>query len=164
MRRLVMLILMMTAPAAAAGAQTELEVARSTLHGIGAFGVAVDVETAAGLAGHEALDVRAFRAAVEERLETAGLPLLDAYDGLTQPHLYVHVNAADAGSGLVPFSIEVDFRQPVYLDPGRSVATAATTWDDSVVGLVSHDRMALIGEALLALVDQFAEDFRQINF
>lgn len=144
-------------------AQTELERARSSLGGIDRFGVAVDIESSQALSTTGALDVVALQNRLTARLRETGLDPLATYDGLESPYLYLHINAMESGPGLVPFSIELDFFQPVYLDRDRTVSTAAATWEDSLVGLVSQDRLDLIPEAALELVEQFIEDFKRIN-
>jgi hypothetical protein len=141
-------------------AQTELEIARASLRGIEAFGVSVDVETSASLVQRPELDVSVFTRRIQEILSAAELNVLSEYDGLQQPFLYTHINAMEAAPGLVPFSVQVQFKQPVYLDPDGRNRISAATWEDSFVGLVSLDRLDLIGEALVESVALFVEEFK----
>jgi hypothetical protein len=69
----------------------------------------------------------------------------------------------DAGRGLVPFSISVRFYQPVKLSLNRDRQTSASTWETGTVGIVSYDRMNIIGESVQNLVGDFIRDFKRMN-
>ena len=73
------------------------------------------------------------------------------------PHLYVHVNAHDAGGGLVPFSVNAYFIQEVRLSEGGR-RMMAITWESGFVGVVSYDRLVAIPDAAESLVEEFAGD------
>lgn len=143
--------------------QTELERAQSSLNGIDRFGLSIVVETDGDLAENEVLDINQIQDRLSARLVEAGLDPLTEYDGLRQPYLNVHINALEVTQGLIPFAIEIDFIQPVYLDRQLTISTSASTWDDSAVGLVSRDRLNLIPDAVANLLELFIQDFKRMN-
>jgi hypothetical protein len=75
----------------------------------------------------------------------------------------MHINTMDAGQGLVPFSVSLDFYQPAELTLNRNLQTSVSTWQTGLVGIVSYDRMNVIGESAVNLLDDFIKDYNQVN-
>lgn len=151
---LVMLLLAVTA----ARAQGNLPAERSSLAGISSFIVEVTVEGPTSLA--ESLGQSTLTHRVQERLRERGMPIVST--GGDHPKLNIHLNLMELGNGLIPFSIEVGFYQSVLLARNRD-RMDAETWSESVVGLVSPDRIRLIEESVDGLIEQFAQDFEATN-
>ncbi|MEX0600191.1 MAG: hypothetical protein WD205_06090 [Rhodothermales bacterium] len=141
-------------------AQGDREGARGSLAGVSAFSVDATVEGPAHLAESDLLRVGVLIAAASERLREMDLPLAAASEEL--PNLHIHLNKMQVQTGLIAFSVELDFFQSVRL-VDRRVSVDAITWNESVVGLVSHDRTSIIAESVLGLIDQFADDFLTVN-
>ena len=138
-----------------ARAQLDVAQGRSSLRGIRAFSVVLDVEAESPLSNHEAFDLAR---PLIERLRAAGLPVVR--QGPDIPYLYVHVNALAMERGLVPFSVSLQFLQPVLLARDRITAVTGATWESGTVGLVSSDNLGWIAEATFELTDEFIADFR----
>lgn len=159
------LFLVLAAPPAAR-AQTELERARASLLGIDTFHLDVEVEKSGSLEGREALSVGALRDTVLHILGAAGLNVLPpkpAPRSDTAPRLLVHVNALDAGRGLVPFSLSLRLQQGARLVRDPAVTLQVGTWESELVGLASVDRLRLIPEAAADLAYEFTRDFKHVN-
>lgn len=153
-----LVLFLLAATAGPAQTQARLAEERASLDNLGAFGVVVDVEAPRTLAAHPALAVDALHQQTRAQLRAADAPVLSASAWAQQagaPYLYLHVNAADAGQGLVPFSIEVQLLQRVRLDRDPAARLMVPTWESEVVGLVSRDQLARIPEAAALLVDEF---------
>ncbi len=157
------LLLGLTLPAQG---QTEIERERASLRGVTGFYLSLNVEGPHSVLGQEALDFHRLEDALRARLREAGLQVLDETQVTAAervPYLHVHVNAMDAGRGLVPFGVELAFYQAVRLARAPSAATVAATWGASVIGIASYDQLPIVAEAALALLEDFAEDFRGAN-
>ena len=161
LRSLFALIILAPILFAAPEARAQLDVgeARASLRDVGPFFVRVDVEAGPALSEHPAL--RRLTRAVSRRLTEGGAPASEERDG--RPYLYVHVNALEMEEGLIPFTVSLQFLQTVRLARERTFPTTACTWEAATVGLVSPDNVALIAEAALDLVDEFATDLRAAN-
>lgn len=149
------LVWMLSTPALA---QIDQEEAVQSLSDVGPYGMVVDVEATLSLASDAVLDIESMRVRLADRLETLSgrRPSVDPI-GEEHPYLYVHVNALDAGDGLVPFAVNATFQQPVRVVAGGQ-PMMAVTWESGSVGLVSYDRLAAIPDAAESLVEEFAED------
>jgi hypothetical protein len=158
MKYLLLAVLLML-PGLPAFAQGDLQAERASLRGITSFYVDVTVEGPKQLVASESLVAATLIQRVEKHLAGAGLPVRPRVEG---PHLHLHVNMMEVEGGLLPFSLNAHFYQPVRLERNREIIAAAT-WDEGVVGLVSQDRIPLILESLNSLVDQFASDFGTAN-
>lgn len=141
-------------------AQGNREDARESLVGVSAFSVDATVEGPAHLAASDLLRVGVLIATASERLGEMDLPLAAVSEDV--PNLHIHLNMMQVQTGLIAFSVELDFFQGVQL-ADRRASIDAITWNESVVGLVSHDRVSIIAESVLGLIDQFADDFLTVN-
>lgn len=144
-----------------AHAQVSLEAERSSLEGVSSFGLRLTVEAPRPLSGSDALATAGLAEDVIEQLRAAGLPITSGEDA--QIYLHMHVNTMSLENGLVPFAIEADFYQPVRLRTNAGGETTAATWSESVLGLVTLDRLPTIAGSVEQLVDQFIRDFEAVN-
>ena len=145
-------------------AQTELAQARASLEDVRGFYLSVNVEAGLALSEQAPIRMAALRGRLHDRLRAAGLTVWvdeSVPPALRYPSLYLHLNVLDAGRGLVPFNVELQFYQRVRLSGGSEVPAA--TWSHSSVGLVSLDRLGLIGDTAAELTEIFIDDFRQTN-
>ncbi len=146
--------------------QNEIARERSSLRGITQLAFTVNLETNASLNEEGELEVTSIIDAIGDRLEKAGIPVIpdrSVESSADVPFLYIHINTMDAGQGLVPFSISVRFYQPVKLMLNRDTPTSASTWETSMVGIVSYDRMHLIRQSAVNLLQDFISDFNRVN-
>ncbi len=163
---LLSILLGLLLPASAAQGQTEIERERASLRGVEGFYLSLNVEGPRSVLEQEALDFDPLKQAVRARLDEAGLPVQPDAELPSEarlPYLHVHLNTMDAGRGLVPFSVEVRFYQGVRLTRDPAATTVAATWGASVVGIASYDRLPIIAESALSLLEDFVRDFRSVN-
>lgn len=147
-------------------AQNEIERERSSLRGIAAMGFTVNLEVNVTLNERGEIEITPIRDRAVEKLESAGLKVIPdemLRSSADAPFLYMHINTMDAGRGLVPFSVSLRFYQPVKLTLNRDLATSASTWETGLVGIVSYDRMNVIGESAVNLLQDFIDDYNQVN-
>lgn len=147
-------------------AQNEVARERSSLQGIRSMAFSVNYEANAPLAEKKQTGIAALQKMGEQQLQKAGIALASD-EALRQsaqtPLLYMHINAMDAGRGLVPFAINLYFYQPVKLPLNRDIQTTASTWESGTLGLVSYDELGLIREAARGLLNEFITDYKEIN-
>ena len=149
--------------APAVQAQPAPDAMRATLAGLGPIAVVVDVEGSPELTGAAVLAVPSLTEDVLARLDEAGIEatrLSRAAPEGYAPYLYVHVNMLDAGRGLVPFAVAVQLFQPARLQRDQAVLASAATWEASVVGIVSHDNLALVATSVGNLVASYIEAYQ----
>ncbi|MDX1546376.1 MAG: hypothetical protein R3247_05280 [Rhodothermales bacterium] len=164
MRTLLLLTLLLVS--APARAQTELEQARASLHGVDHFYLSVNVEGPAAVVADSALGVPALTARIAARLREAGLPLrtdagIPAADRL--PYLHVHVNAMQADRGQIPFAVKLRFYQAVRLERAPSRILPAATWDAGLVGLTYHTAVGFVADVAADEVETFIDEFRRAH-
>ncbi|MDZ7695211.1 MAG: hypothetical protein U5K69_29520 [Balneolaceae bacterium] len=149
-----------------AAAQNEVERERSSLRGIAEMGFTVNLEVNASLNEKGEIEITSIKEMAESRLEEADISLIPderVRSSADIPYLYMHINTMDAGRGLVPFSISIDFYQPAELTLNRDFETSVSTWQTGTVGIVSYDRLNIIGESAVNLLDNFISDYHQVN-
>ncbi len=147
-------------------AQSEVERELSSLHGIGHFYFVLNVEGNKNLTEKEQLNVPKLQKQLHDHLQSKGMDVLPNTDqpaAAEVPYLRLHINAMDAGRGLVPFAISVNFYQPVKLVLNRDRQTLASTWNTGYVGIVSYDRMGVIDTAAVDMLNEFILDYRRVN-
>ena len=147
-------------------AQNEVERERSSLKGINDMGFTVNVEANISINERGELEVTSIRDQAINKLRESGLSIVpdkQIRSSADLPFLYMHINTMDAGRGLVPFSISLDFYQPVKLTLNRDTQTSASTWQTGVVGIVSYDRLNVIAESAVDLLQDFIDDYHQVN-
>jgi len=149
-----------------ASAQNEIARERSSLRGIAEMGFTVNLEVNVSLNEKGELEVTSLRDRALNRLREAGLEIIpdrEIESSADVPFLYMHINTMDAGQGLVPFSVSVRFYQPVKLTLNRDLETSASTWETGLVGIVSYDRMNVIGDSAVNLLQDFISDYNRVN-
>ncbi|MDX1618896.1 MAG: hypothetical protein R3224_08930 [Balneolaceae bacterium] len=149
-----------------ANAQNEIERERSSLRGISEMGFTVNLEVNVTLNEKGELEVTSLRDRALNTLRDAGLDIIpdkEIESSAEVPFLYMHVNTMDAGQGLVPFSVSIRFYQPVKLTLNRDIQTSASTWESGLVGIVSYDRMNVIGDSAVNLLQDFISDYNRVN-
>lgn len=148
-------------------AQNEVERELSSLHGIGHFYFVVNVEGNQQLTAQEQLNVPRLQKQLHNHLQTSGMDVLPSNVNTPAaaevPFLRLHINAMNAGRGLVPFAISVDLYQPVKLVLNRDRQTMASTWSSSYVGIVSYDRMGAIDTTAVDMLNEFIQDYKKVN-
>ncbi|SMO70066.1 hypothetical protein [Fodinibius sediminis] len=147
-------------------AQNEVDRERSSLRGIQSMGLSVNYEANAALQKKGELKVASLQDKGRQLLREAGITFIPD-EKIRQsdqlPLLYLHINAMDAGRGLVPFAINLYFYQPVKLVLNQDLQTTANTWESGTVGIVSYDQLSLIGDAATGLLEEFIRDYHTIN-
>lgn len=149
-----------------ASAQNEIERERSSLRGIAEMGFTVNLEVNVSLNKQGELEITSLRDRAITTLKEAGLTIIpdkNIESSADVPFLYMHINTMDAGQGLVPFSVSVRFYQPVKLTLNRDLQTSASTWETGLVGIVSYDRMNVIGDSAVNLLQDFISDYNRVN-
>tara|TARA_R110000868_G_scaffold235273_8_gene489125 strand:+ start:32096 stop:32590 length:495 start_codon:yes stop_codon:yes gene_type:complete len=146
-------------------AQNEIARERSSLKGILELGIVVNIEQPFGLK-HEALNTRAIRKAIEENF--SDLPITILPDKILQssdefPILHVHINIMRASNQTYPFSIELNFYQPVKLILNRDLQSMASTWNKGQIGVVSENMLHIISEEAVHVSNLFKDEFTEVN-
>lgn len=147
-------------------AQNEIERERSSLRGIAEMGFTVNLEVNVSLNEKGELEVTSLRDRALNTLKKEGLEIIPdkkIESSADVPFLYMHINTMDAGQGLVPFSVSIRFYQPVKLTLNRDLETSASTWETGLVGIVSYDRMNVIGDSAVDLLQDFINDYNRVN-
>lgn len=149
-----------------AWAQNEVARERSSLKGIQAMGFSANYEANAPLAEKQEISVSSLQDMGKQTIVEAGITLIPDQEVRQSdqiPLLYLHINAMDAGQGLVPFAINLYFYQPVKLALNQDLQTTASTWESGSVGIASYDQLQLIRQAAEGLLEEFVHDYNTIN-
>ncbi|MFH5883246.1 hypothetical protein ACG2F4_02960 [Halalkalibaculum sp. DA3122] len=165
-RRLIALLPIIILIGAPALAQNEIERERNSLRGIAEMGFTVNIETNVSLNEKGELEISSIKQQAVDKLREAGLTIVpdrEIRSSADLPFLYMHINTMDAGRGLVPFSISLDLYQPARLTLNRDLQTSVSTWQTGLVGIVSYDRMNVIGESAVGILDDFIKDYNKVN-
>ena len=147
-------------------AQNEIDRAQISLEGLQEVGFTANIEGSRTIADDENLTPSVIRDGAVRRLVEADIRFVDDEEVRSSadiPFLHLHINAMEMENGLIPFSIRLRLYQPVKLPLNRDLETTASTWEDAMVGLVSYDQVAVIGEAAFDIVETFIKDYKQAN-
>lgn len=147
-------------------AQNEVARERSSLKGIQSMGLSVNYEANAPLTEKTKINVPSLQKKGKRALQEGGIrvvPEEEVRQSDEIPLLYLHINAMDAGEGLVPFAVNLYFYQPVKLVLNQDMQTTANTWESGTVGIVSYDQLQLIDQAAEDLLQEFIHDYNEIN-
>ena len=147
-------------------AQNEIERERISLEGLQEFGFTANIEGSRTIADNDNLTPSTIRQEAISQLVEADIRYIsdeEVRSSADIPFLHMHINAMEMENGLIPFSISLRLYQPVKLSLNRNLETSASTWEDGVVGLVSYDQLAVIGEAASNMIQNFIEDYRKAN-
>lgn len=130
------------------------------------MGFSVNYEANVSLTQKGEIEITSLQQMGEQALKKGDITLIPTRE-LKQsdqnPLLYMHINAMDAGRGLVPFAINLYFYQPIKLTLNRDLQTTASTWESGTLGIASYDQLQLIREAARGLLDEFITDYNDIN-
>lgn len=102
---------------------------------------------------------------IEMRLQRAKITVLSQTQWLNtrgRPVLYGNVNThlEDAN---IAYNIQLEARQIVFTDSNKKVKTLAGTWGIIMTGITKTDKLDVIRENLLTLVDKFVEAYWTAN-
>jgi hypothetical protein len=147
-------------------AQNEIQREISSLAGIVEMGVVVNIEKPIGMPTVEKLTPAYIREGIIA--EFGDLPVQILTDrALRQsdefPILHVHVNVMKASNNTYPFSIEMNFYQPVKLVLKGDLQSMASTWNKGQIGIVSENMLEVIVEEAIYTSRVFKEEFQQVN-
>ncbi|MEX1270676.1 MAG: hypothetical protein WEA56_16805 [Balneolaceae bacterium] len=164
--RIFLLSIFLTALPVLLFAQNEIERENLSLEGLQQIGFTANLEGSRTVTSDTSLTPSSIRQQAVNQLVQAELQYVsdeEVRSSTDIPFLHMHINMLEMENGLVPFSIELRFYQPVKLILNRDLQTSASTWETGMVGLVSLDRLPVIGEAAGNLVSEFIDDFHQSN-
>ncbi len=146
-------------------AQNEVLRELSSLAGISEFGVVVNIEKPGSLEV-ENLDPGTIRDGIIQNF--TDLPITILNDAILRqsdqfPILHIHVNVMKASNGTYPFSIEMNFYQPVKLVLNRDLQSMASTWNKGQVGIVSENMLQMIIDEAIFASNIFKDEFIRMN-
>lgn len=146
-------------------AQNEVLRELSSLAGISEFGVVVNIEKPGSLEV-ENLSPSFVRDGIIDNLSE--LPIRILNDATLResdqfPILHIHVNVMRASNNTYPFSVEMNFYQPVKLILNRDLQSMASTWNKGQVGIVSEDMIGTIIDEAIFASNIFKEEFVRVN-
>ncbi len=146
-------------------AQNEVLRELNSLSGITSFGIVVNIEKPASI-GDPALDVTKIRNQVIQNLDDLPIEIIE--DVILRqsdqfPVLHIHVNVMKASNLTYPYSIELNFYQPVKLVLKGDLQSMASTWNMGQVGLVSENMLRLIADEAVFAAKQFKQEFAEVN-
>lgn len=147
-------------------AQNEIDRERISLEGIQQVGFTANLEGSQAVTSDSSLTPANIRQQAVNQLVRADLqyvPDEEVRSSADIPFLYMHINMMEVDNGLVPFSIELRFYQPVKLILNRDLQTSASTWETGMVGMVSLDQLPVINNAAENLVNEFVDDYLASN-
>lgn len=146
-------------------AQNEILREQSSLRGITEFGIVVNIEKT-GSVHNESLNTASIRKRISARFEELGIRILNdetLSESDQYPILHFHVNIMKASNNTFPYSIEMNFYQPVKLILNRDLQTMASTWNKGLVGVVSEDQLFRIANQVVYSSDLFKDEFLLVN-
>jgi hypothetical protein len=146
-------------------AQNEIAREQSSLYGITEFGVVVNVEIPGDLKS-EHLSASGIRRSIEENLSELPVSILSdetLKESDSYPILHIHINVMEAANNTYPFSIELNFYQPIKLILNRDLQTMGVTWNKGQIGIVSHNMMHVIAEEAVYTSNLFKDAFLLVN-
>lgn len=146
-------------------AQTEADPERETLRGLD--GVMVLVEDLRPDVIADGVTVKMIQTAAEKKLKAAGIKVLSENELMSTPgypYLYINLNSIKppGGSGYI-YSISLELYQAVTLDRDSKNKCLASTWEVSMVGMVTTSQLKGVVDRISALVDEFMDDYAAAN-
>ncbi len=114
----------------------------------------------------DGLDKSSLELEVAERLRRAGIRLMNEAQWSREPgvpYLMVYLNTVKSDLGFYSFRAEVKLNQEVIPYRNRVQSTMAATWEQGSLGLIGANRISAVRDDLLALVDQFIQDYQAVN-
>ena len=149
-----------------ASAQTDVEEERSSLRGLEGVGFTVNIEQNTAFADTQLVKIETIRKQSVTELENADIRVFsdsEVQQSIRVPVLYLHINSLSTKTGIISFSITVSLYQPVRLILNRNKQATASTWETSTVGIASYDKIGVIEQAALGMIQHFIDDFKEFN-
>lgn len=143
------------------------EVTRRTLNGLPGFYVVFE-ELQSNIKKHadaKSMTREHLLKEVETRLQNARIRVLSQAQWLNtqgRPVLYANVNT-HLEDAHIAYNILIEARQIVFTDSKRRVKTLAGTWGIIMTGITKTDKLDVIRQDLLTLVDKFVEAYWAAN-
>lgn len=137
---------------------------KQSLLGINAFLLIVEFEESS--VEIDGLNRAELEIEIAQRLRRAGIRLMNEVEWSRVPgvpFLYVYLNTVRSELGFYSYRAEVRFKQEVSPVRNNSITSIATTWETGSLGFIGVNRVEALKPEVLALVDQFLMDYRQIN-
>ncbi|WP_124245486.1 hypothetical protein [Cyclonatronum proteinivorum] len=137
---------------------------KQSLQGIPAFLLVVEFEE--NTVETDGLNRAALEIEVAQRLRRAGIRLMNEVEWSRQPgvpYLYVYLNTVRSELGFYSYRAEVRFKQEVIPVRNNGISSIATTWETGSLGFIGVNRVDTLKPEILALVDEFLIDYRQVN-
>lgn len=143
------------------------EVTRRNLKDIGGFYLLVEAlqPNFSELAAGQGITREKVTMEVEHSLQKAGIKVLPQDQWLKtrgRPAIYINVNT-HREKDMVAYNISVEVRQIVLTDSNQPVKTYVRTWGTTMTGLTKADKLDVIRQNTLRLVDSFVEAYRAAN-
>lgn len=147
-------------------AQNEVEREQLSLDGLQEFGFTVNIEGSLRIANDTTVTPTNVRQQAINQIVNANLRFVadeEVESSADIPFLHMHINMMELENGLIPFSIELRLYQPVKLVLNRDLQTSASTWESSMVGIVSFDRLDTVKRAAENMMHTFIDEYNQVN-
>jgi hypothetical protein len=157
---------------ALASATTSLGAPRGFRHGLLAFQADIErenltdirevnvvVEQLAEDAEEAGLTRRGLLTAVEQLLETRGVPLGNSSQGAD---LYINIATHQGSTGLYAYYARVSVQQMATIE-GNQLRARVDTWARASLGAVGGANLSQVEQVVIQLVDLFCDDFFEFN-
>jgi len=147
-------------------AQTEADEERSSLRGLNGVGFTVNIEQNTAYADTQLVNISTVKKLGMQELEKAEITIFDdieIQESIRTPVLYMHINLLSTRTGIISFSVTVSLYQPVKLVLNRDKQATAITWENSIVGIASYDKIGVIKQAVEGMIQSFIDDYQKVN-
>lgn len=146
--------------------QSEIEEERSSLLGLPGVGFTVDIEQNTAFADTQLVKIETIKGLGIQALKEGEITIYDnrqIQKSIRRPVLYVHLNLLSTKTGIISFGITASLYQPVKLVLTGDKEITASTWETSVVGIASYDKIGVIKQAAVGVVENFIADYHRVN-
>ena len=143
--------------AVAPGRALQPDIERENLTNLREVNVVVeDLSEDAEAAG---LTRRGLLAAVEQQLETRGVPQGSSRQGAD---LYINVSTHEGSTGLYAYYARVSVQQLATIE-GNQLRSLVDTWARASLGAVGSGNLPQVEQVVMQLVDLFCDDYFEVN-
>lgn len=146
--------------------QSEIEEERSSLLGLPGVGFTVDIEQNTAFADTQLVKLETIKELGLQTLEEGKITVYNDQQikkSIRRPVLYIHLNLLSTRTGIISFGITASLYQPVKLVLSGDKVITASTWETSVVGIASYDKIGVIKQAAVGVVESFIDDYHRVN-
>lgn len=146
--------------------QSEIEEERSSLRGLTGVGFTVNIEQNTAFADTQLVKIEAIKKQGIQQLRDRNITVYDdrkIRESVRTPVLYLHINLLSTQTGIISFGVTASLYQPVKLILRDDNETTASTWETSVVGIATYDKIGVIKQAAMGVIHQFIDDYHTIN-